>query len=418
MNHEDLLQLRDNVAYPAMKRLFESTVIPEGFCCINDLSISYIDGRSWGVDSEIKAAGLIYKNGSVEKYEFTETDLSFSQFADLHKNCVFAMDGKLQMSNELEELQLSTVIRSFDICARICPELEDYIHLNRISVSSEQGIQFEKMKYLFAGDDYLSLGQAVESQSGTGDKPFIFDDELCIQDDNVTLDGYLWATDALVDRMKETVKDQHTQVQIDSFDNINFYAEYNLKTGSIEVTGTYYYFDANGENQGAFTIALSEEEKASLPKIMESYCQKVYGESFADILQNLQHKVQESVIDTANLSEMEESTWILVYKDTLGCLDDHDNLTEIRVPTKWLLDALKAEGISPDTWFNEYTADDTDDIARNAIEEGVILECSDKSIQIPQPSHKKLPLDCKISSAEAKSGHNRTCESHNKTFEH
>lgn len=158
MNREDLLRFRDVVAYPAMKSLFEKTEIPEGFCCINDLSIAFFDGRSCGTDSEIKAQGLICRNGKIEEYSFCECDLSFSDFVEAHKDCAFSMDGKLQFYNELEELELRTVIRSFDICARICPELEEYIHLNRVSNSSELGIRFEKMKYLFVGDDYLNLG--------------------------------------------------------------------------------------------------------------------------------------------------------------------------------------------------------------------------------------------------------------------
>ena len=68
MNSEELLQFRESVAFPALKKLFERTDIPDGFCCINELSVSFLDGRSCGVDSEIKATGLLFKNGEVEEY--------------------------------------------------------------------------------------------------------------------------------------------------------------------------------------------------------------------------------------------------------------------------------------------------------------------------------------------------------------
>lgn len=159
MKPEELLQFRDSMAFPAMKKLFETTVIPEGFCCINDLSVSFLDGRSCGVDSEIKATGLLFKNGEVEEYEFCEIDMDFAEFVESHKNCVFMADGTLRFRNELDEFEINTVMRQFDLCARICPNLEAYVHLNLASSTSEKGIQFEKMMYLFETDDFLSLGQ-------------------------------------------------------------------------------------------------------------------------------------------------------------------------------------------------------------------------------------------------------------------
>lgn len=159
MNSEELLQFRESVAFPALKKLFERTDIPDGFCCINELSVSFLDGRSCGVDSEIKATGLLFKNGEVEEYEFCEIDMDFAEFVDSHKNCVFMSDGTLKFRNELDEFEINTVMRQFALCARICPDLEAYVHLDLASSTSEKGIQFEKMMYLFETDDFLSLGQ-------------------------------------------------------------------------------------------------------------------------------------------------------------------------------------------------------------------------------------------------------------------
>lgn len=75
------------------------------------------------------------------------------------------------------------------------------------------------------------------------------------------------------------------------------------------------------------------------------------------------------------------NTWITVYKDALGYLDNVDNLTDILVPAAWLLEKLKAEGETDiEGWYSEYTADSTDMIAREAVSEGVILSCADKRI--------------------------------------
>ena len=79
-----------------------------------------------------------------------------------------------------------------------------------------------------------------------------------------------------------------------------------------------------------------------------------------------------------------DNTWITVYKDTLGIEDDLDNLTEICVPTEWLKKELEAEGETDlDAWLNEYTADNTEFIARDALTMGTILACDDLNIFLP-----------------------------------
>ncbi len=93
----------------------------------------------------------------------------------------------------------------------------------------------------------------------------------------------------------------------------------------------------------------------------------------------------ESVISEGEQDEKQdavpERTWMCAYKDVLERFDERDNLTDICVPTDWLMAELKKEGIQPREWFDEYTADDTEEIARRAMEEGVILDCSDPELR-------------------------------------
>lgn len=97
---------------------------------------------------------------------------------------------------------------------------------------------------------------------------------------------------------------------------------------------------------------------------------------------------------------LRENVSICVYKDTLdGYLDEDDNLTYITVPTKWLVDKLKEEGIDDIyEWFGDYTADDTDNISRQAFAEGIILECEDENIKFSK--RENVSLDIHISNAE------------------
>ena len=70
----------------------------------------------------------------------------------------------------------------------------------------------------------------------------------------------------------------------------------------------------------------------------------------------------------------ENSVWITIYKDILGIEDNIDNITSICVQKDWLIKKLSKEGETLDEWLNEYTADDTDPIARDALAENIVLD--------------------------------------------
>lgn len=108
---------------------------------------------------------------------------------------------------------------------------------------------------------------------------FIFDDDLQVIDDACSLvDGYLWATESLVTRLKDQLN--LTSEQKDSMDNINFYALYAPTTKEIRVDGTYYLpgsEEGSPEVQHEFTLDLSPDERKVLISKMEAYCQKENG---------------------------------------------------------------------------------------------------------------------------------------------
>ena len=127
--------------------------------------------------------------------------------------------------------------------------------------------------------DYQPLQKAQYIEKD--ERMFIFDDELCFGQDEgcETVDGYLWATDVLVERMKDVVKDNHSPEILDTFDNINFYSIYNVRTGTVKIEGTYYFDDGNGEKQGEFELPLSEDEKKELISSLELYCNNLHSKT-------------------------------------------------------------------------------------------------------------------------------------------
>ena len=118
---------------------------------------------------------------------------------------------------------------------------------------------------------------------------FIFDDDLHVNDDACSLvDGYLWATEPLVTRLKGQLN--LTPEQNDVMDNINFYALYDPSNKEIKVDGTYYLPGAEegaSEVQHEFTLDLSPDERNDLIVKLESYCQKQCGVSTETLLNNI-----------------------------------------------------------------------------------------------------------------------------------
>ena len=72
--------------------------------------------------------------------------------------------------------------------------------------------------------------------------------------------------------------------------------------------------------------------------------------------------------------------WITIYKDILG-IDDWDNLTSICIPKDQLETKLRANGETLDEWLNEYTADDTDSLARDALIENMVRDYEKKDLR-------------------------------------
>lgn len=110
------------------------------------------------------------------------------------------------------------------------------------------------------------------SKGPVDDRMFIFDEELMVNDDLESVNGYLWAVDALVDRIPGS----------DVMENINFYADYQAETGAVSVDAVYWTTVDGKEMQKTVGIELSDEEKAALLVAMEAYSQKKDGMSLLE----------------------------------------------------------------------------------------------------------------------------------------
>lgn len=165
MTPEEIRIFKREVADPRMKRLLADVTVPEGFCCINNLEMSFWDGRSYGASTQFIASGLKKQNGIIVEYAFEEIDISCTEFANVHKNCVFISNGNLKIYDQLDNITLMTDIGNLPYrCIEIFPELAD---CGQLVLRPSSELEFLKMKELFAeqsGQDHkFSLSEKIES---------------------------------------------------------------------------------------------------------------------------------------------------------------------------------------------------------------------------------------------------------------
>ena len=119
---------------------------------------------------------------------------------------------------------------------------------------------------------------------------FVFDVELCLHNKAPdTIDGYLIATDGLVGRLKKQVQIEMPEVDIDSMENINFYAIYDTAHQSIKIETHFWYTDAAGRVQTAAPeLSLNEQDASNLRMNLFNYCNECYGKSPSDFVRDTQ----------------------------------------------------------------------------------------------------------------------------------
>lgn len=124
---------------------------------------------------------------------------------------------------------------------------------------------------------------------------FVFDDEIEVSDDCSKLEGYLWASSALVERLKTQVP----PLEEDQFmENINFYPVYEPQTGRISLEGHYYLEDGHYARGRSFVLRLTPDETNRLRAAFEAYCLKREGRSCLAFLRDMkrEHKPEHKAL--------------------------------------------------------------------------------------------------------------------------
>lgn len=180
---------------------------------------------------------------------------------------------------------------AIEFAPHLVPGIEQKMRILQIKLNTELKKDFksnnfindeEKMKdfKILSKEEFLQSYSYLTEEEYENTKAlvqqtmFVFDDDIFVHDDYNGVNGYLWATDALVNRFPVS----------EDKEDINFFADYNLETGEIKLTAIYEPTSEVGELYKSVEIALNSEEKTLLTDTFEQYCSKEYGKSCLALL--------------------------------------------------------------------------------------------------------------------------------------
>lgn len=161
---------------------------------------------------------------------------------------------------------------------------------------------------------------------------FVYDDELLFSVEGV--EGYVWATDDLVYRLKEAVAfaTEKTHFEdLEPMDNINFYPAYNVVNNTVSLKATYWYIDNGSEKQNSIEIPLFAAEKMKLILTMEDYCNKLHGKTCRDCVN--EGRREENL---SQLASMKEYKPFFVGASNLEMIGYVGREKEIRIPRTFI----------------------------------------------------------------------------------
>ena len=114
------------------------------------------------------------------------------------------------------------------------------------------------------------------------------DDDLFVDDVvYAKVEGYLLATDALVNRLKNAAGKILADTALSTAENINFYPVYDLRSGEVHIESTFWYFEDNQDKPFEIQLPLSPAEQKALRTAMENYCVKKYHMTCEDYVNEI-----------------------------------------------------------------------------------------------------------------------------------
>lgn len=144
MNYQDLKHFKETVHDKCMEQILSKTEIKEGQVFIDNINITYSDGRSYGFDVLYQISGAVYVNGNVEKFEEEYADISVEEFLAILKDKTVIGYGDFTVTNDEKPLTITTKIEFAVDCVPMFEELSKFESLKY----EKESLQYEKLSFL------------------------------------------------------------------------------------------------------------------------------------------------------------------------------------------------------------------------------------------------------------------------------
>ena len=90
---------------------------------VHNLSIGFMDSSLCGVETTLRASGVVCNHGRFEQFEISEEDVDFKEFLEAHKTWTFYAYGSVHIVDELNYVDVNVAPINFDKYKYIFPEL-------------------------------------------------------------------------------------------------------------------------------------------------------------------------------------------------------------------------------------------------------------------------------------------------------
>ena len=144
MNYQDLKHFKETVHDKRMEQILSKTEIKEGQVFIDNINITYSDGRSYGFDVLYQISGAVYVNGNVEEFEEEYADISVEEFLAILEDKTVIGYGDFTVTNDEKPLTITTKIEFAVDCVPMFEELSKFKSLKY----EKESLQYEKLSFL------------------------------------------------------------------------------------------------------------------------------------------------------------------------------------------------------------------------------------------------------------------------------
>ena len=144
MNYQELKHFKEEIHDKRMEQILNKTEINDGQVFIDNIKITYSDGRSYGFDVLYQIFGSVYIDGNVEEFEEEYADISVEEFLAILEDKTVIGYGDFSVIDDEKPLTIETKIEFAVDCASMFEDLAKFESLKY----ERESLQYEKLSFL------------------------------------------------------------------------------------------------------------------------------------------------------------------------------------------------------------------------------------------------------------------------------